>query len=48
MLNGRVILCRILCILFVTAAFGQDPSDSHIITVTQKIDVAKLNETYRV
>ena len=44
MLNGRVILFGILCILFVAAAFGQDPSDSHIITVTKKIDVAKLDE----
>ena len=44
MLNGRVILFGILCVLFVAAAFGQDQSDSHIITVTKKIDVAKLNE----
>ena len=44
MLNGRVILLGILCVLFVDAAFGQEPSDSHIITVTKEIDVAKLNE----
>ena len=44
MLNGRVILLGIICVLFVAAAFGQDPSDSHIITVTKKIDVAKLDE----
>ena len=44
MLNGWVILLGIFCVLFVTAAFGQEPSDSHIITVTEKIDVAKLNE----
>ena len=45
MLNGRVILFGILCVLFVSAAtFGQDQSDSHIITVTKEIDVAKLNE----
>ena len=45
MLTGReTILLGILCVLFVAAAFGQEPSDSHIITVTKKIDVAKLNE----
>ena len=45
MRNGRVVLFGILCILFViSAAFGQEQSDSHIITVTKKIDVAKLNE----
>ena len=40
----QVILFGILCILLVAVAFGQDPSDSHIITVTKKIDVAKLDE----
>ena len=45
MLNGRAMLLRILCVLFVVApAFGQEQSDSHIITVTKKIDVAKLSE----
>ncbi len=44
MLNGRAILPGILCVIFVAAAFGQEPSDSHIITVTKEIDVAKLNE----
>ena len=44
MLNGRAILLGILCVIFVAAAFGQEPSDSHIITVTKKIDVAQLNE----
>ena len=44
MLNGRAVLFGILCVLFVAAAFGQDQSDSHIITVTKKIDVAKLDE----
>ena len=43
MLNGRVILLGIFCVLFVAAAFGQEPSDSHIITVTEKIDVMELN-----
>ena len=45
MLNGRVILLGGLCVLFIVAAtFGQEPSDPNIIPVTQKIDVAKLNE----
>ena len=44
MLNGRVILFGILCVLFVAAAFGQDQSDPNIITVTKQIDVAKLDE----
>ena len=41
--NGRIILFGLLCVFFVAAAFGQEPSDSHIITVTKEIDVAKLN-----
>ena len=46
MLNGRTILLQVFCILFIIAsAFGQEESDSHVITVTQKIDVAKLNTT---
>ena len=45
MRNRRAILIGILCILsVVSAAYGQDPSDSGVITVTKKIDVAKLNE----
>lgn len=44
MLNGRVVLLGILCVLFVTAAFGQDSSDPNIIPVTKQIDVAKLDE----
>ena len=45
MRNRRAILIRILCVLsVVSAAYGQDPSDSSVITVTKKIDVAKLNE----
>ena len=45
MRNRRVILIGILCVLsVVSAAYGQDPSDSGVITVTKKIDVAKLNE----
>ena len=46
MLNGRTILLQVFCVFFVVAsAFGQEESDSHVITVTQKIDVAKLNTT---
>ena len=45
MLNGRTILLQVFCILFIIAsAFGQEESDSHIITVTKKIDVEQLNE----
>lgn len=45
MRNRRVILIGILCVLsVVSATYGQDPSDSGVITVTKKIDVAKLNE----
>ena len=44
MLNGWVVLFGILCILFVTASFGQDQSDPNIITVTKQIDLAKLDE----
>ncbi len=45
MRNRRAILIGILCVLsVVSAAYGQDPSDSGVITVTKKIDVAKLNE----
>lgn len=46
MLNGRTILLQVFCVFFLVAsAFGQEESDSHVITVTQKIDVAKLNTT---
>ena len=45
MRNRRVILIGILCILsVVSAAYGQDPSDSGVITVTKEIDVSKLAE----
>ena len=44
MLNGRVVLFGILCVLFVAAAFGQEQSDPNIITVTKKIDLAKFDE----
>ena len=45
MLNRRAILFGILCVLFAASpAFAQEESDSHIITVTKKIDVAELDE----
>ena len=45
MLNGRGILIRILCVFFVaTPVFGQQQSDSHVIKVTQEIDIAMLNK----
>ena len=47
MLNGRVILLGIICVLFVAAAFGQDQSDPNIITVTEKIDLRELNTTVK-
>ncbi len=47
MLNGRVVLFGILCVLFVTAAFGQEQSDPNIITVTEKIDLRELNTTVK-
>lgn len=47
MLNGRVILFGLLCILFVAAAFGQEQSDPNIITVTEKIDLRELNTTVK-
>ena len=45
MLNGRAICLGVLWILFVTAAFGQQLPDSQVITVTEKIDLGKLNTT---
>ena len=47
MLNGRAILLGILCVLFVAAAFGQEPSDPNVITVTEKIDIAGLNNNVK-
>jgi len=45
MRNRRAILIRILCVLsVVSAAYGQDPSDSGVIRVTKDIDVSKLAE----
>ena len=45
MLNGRTICLGVLWVLFVAAAFGQQPPDSQVITVTGKIDLGKLNTT---
>ena len=45
MLNGRAICLGVLWILFVASAFGQQPPDSSVITVTEKIDLGKLNTT---
>ena len=47
MLNGRAILLGILCVLFVTAAFGQDPSDPNVIRVTEEINIANLNNNVK-
>lgn len=45
MRNRRVIFIGILCILsVVSAAYGQEPSDSGTIRVTKDIDVLKLAE----
>ena len=46
MLNGWAMLLGILCVLFVVSVELNQPvqPDSHIITVTKEIDVAKLNE----
>ena len=43
--NGRTMLLIFLCVLFVVAsAFGQEESDSHIVTVPKKIDLIELDE----
>ena len=47
MLNRGVVLFGILCILLVAAAFGQDPSDSNVISVTEEIDLRELNTTVK-
>lgn len=43
MLNGWAIVLGILCVLFVAAAFGQEPSDSQFVTAVENINVADLN-----
>ena len=47
MLNGQTILHGIFFVFFVAVAFGQEPSDPNIITVTEKIDLRELNTTVR-
>ena len=47
MLNGRTILHGIFFVFFVAVAFGQEPSDPNIITVTEKIDLRELNTTVK-
>jgi prophage DNA circulation protein len=47
MLNGRIVLFGILCVLFVAAAFGQEQSDPNIITVTERINIANLNNNVK-
>ena len=47
MLNGRVILLGVLWVLFVAAAFGQDQSDPNIIMVTERINIANLNNNVK-
>ena len=47
MLKGPAILLGVLCVLFVTAAFGQEQSDPNIITVTERINIANLNNNVK-
>ncbi len=47
MLNGQTILHGIFFVFFVAVAFGQEPSDPNIITVTEKIDLRELNTTVK-
>ena len=47
MLKGPAILLGVLCVLFVTAAFGQEQSDPNIITVTERINIANLNNSVK-
>ena len=43
----RVVLFGILCVLFVTAAFGQEQPDPNVIRVTEEIDLRELNTTVK-
>ena len=47
MLKDPAILLGVLCVLFVTAAFGQEQSDPNIITVTERINIANLNNNVK-
>lgn len=44
MLNRQIMLLGIFCVLFSSVVFGQEQSDSHIVTVTKKIDIVELSE----
>lgn len=44
MLNRQILLLGIFFILFASVVFGQEQSDSHIVTVTKKIDLVELSE----
>lgn len=44
MLKGRAILLGTLCVFFVAAAFGQEPSDSQFV---EQINVADLNNNVK-
>lgn len=47
MLKGPAILLGVLCVLFVTAAFGQDSSDPNVVRVTEEINIANLNNNVK-
>ena len=47
MLNRQAILLGILFVLFVAAAFGQEPSDSQFVTAVEEINVADLNNNVK-
>ena len=47
MLKGQTILLGILCVLFVAAAFGQEPSDSQFVTDVENITVADLHNNVK-
>ena len=44
MLKGQAILLGILCVLFVAAAFGQEPSDSQLV---EEINIADVNNNVK-
>ena len=44
MLNRQTMLLGIFCVLFTSIVSGQEQSDSHIVTVTKKIDLVELSE----
>ena len=44
MLKGQAILLGLLCVLFVAAAFGQEPSDSQFV---EQINIADVNNNVK-